>query len=177
MRDSRRVRPPSDGNLIRQVPLTDIQESDRLRLRHRPYPGIEDFAQQIRIHGQTTSLFERHETPHVFTLTSGYRRKAALGTLRTATALVRIFKLDDEAAYDLALSENQHRDALSELERADICLRLSEAGKTQAEIADRMGWSAELHVRATSESPASPRCPSGNNSRQETSVSEPPSCF
>lgn len=147
MRDSRRPKPRAEDNPIREVPLSQLRESDRLRLRHPPYPGIDELAEEIRARGQTTPMFVQPYEHSLYTLISGYRRKAALERLGAKTALVRIFHLDDEAAYDLAVSENQHRDALSELERAEVCLRLSEAGRTQIEIAKQMGWSADQHVR------------------------------
>lgn len=147
MRHPRRPRTQSAGAVIHEIPLAQIRESDHLRLRQPPYPNIEELAEQIRVRGQTTPMFVKEWEHSLYILISGYRRKAALELLGASTALVRIFELDDEAAYDLAISENQHRDALSEIERADIAKKLQSTGKTQPEIATRMGWANDRTVR------------------------------
>jgi ParB/RepB/Spo0J family partition protein len=94
-----------------------------------------------------------------YELISGYRRRAALELIKAEHALVRIFRnLDDGEAYDLAISENQDRDALTDIERADICLRLQKEGRTIDQIAHRMGWKGDAHVfrhlRVAREAPA-----------------------
>ena len=148
----------SDDVDIKEVPLSLIKESDRLRLRHRPYAGVDQLAADIRARGQTTPLFVIPELGGSYALISGYRRRAALELLKAPTALVRIFRrLDPDQAYDLAISENQDRDALTDIERADVCARLQKEGRTVEQIGKRMGWSSESNVfrflRVARESP------------------------
>src|SRR5688572_4740013 len=72
MQDIRRQR-ARDEALAREVPLALIKESDRLRLRELPYQGIEELAEKIRLHGQTSPVFIRG-IPEGFELIAGYRR-------------------------------------------------------------------------------------------------------
>jgi ParB/RepB/Spo0J family partition protein len=124
------------------VPLSLIDESDRFRLRVPPYPSLQELADSIRAHGQSTPLFVRPAGSR-FELVSGYRRRAALVLVNAATAVVRIYKLEDRAAYELALSENQARDAMTDMERADAALRLQKDGYTGAAIARHLGLQSE----------------------------------
>ena len=71
---------------------------------------------------------------------------------------MRVYRgLTDEEAYDLAVSENQDRDALTDLERAEICVRLKNAGRSIAEIGQQMGWQGDAsvyrHLRVAKEAP------------------------
>ncbi len=148
MRDIRR-RPlfnSADDGETKYVPLGLIEECDSLRLRERPYFGIDELAEDIRIRGQTSALFV-YPMSDLYKLISGYRRKAALERIGAEQALVRIFRnIDDEQAYDLAVSENQARDALTDMERATVCLNLQNQGRTIDQIAKVMGWKADSHV-------------------------------
>jgi ParB-like chromosome segregation protein Spo0J len=143
----------------RDVALDLIDESDLFRLRCPPYPGIEALADSILRSGQSTPLFLRPRESR-FELISGYRRLSALKLIRARAAYCRIYRdISDEAAYDLAIGENQDRDNLTDIERADICLRLKLEGKTAEQIARRMRWTNDrnvfLHVRVAKEaSPA-----------------------
>jgi ParB/RepB/Spo0J family partition protein len=131
---------------IDEVRVALIYESDQLRLRRPPYPGISELAANLREKGQNTPLFVRPQGGG-YELISGYRRLAALGFINAPTALCRIYRnLSDSAAYDLAVSENQDRNNLTDLERADICLRLQQGGKTAEQIAQRMGWTDRRQV-------------------------------
>lgn len=137
---------PSSAFEIQQIPVSLIDESDALRLRQAPYPEIDKLAEELQRFGQTTPLFVRPKGDR-FELISGYRRLAALNKLQAPTALCRIYRtLDDSRAYDLAISENQDRESLTDIERADICLRLQKDGRTAEEIALRMGWNGERQV-------------------------------
>lgn len=152
---------PSSAVDIQNVALGLIDESDRLRLREKPYPGLEDLAASLASAGQSTPLFVRPAGDR-YELVSGYRRRAALEMLGAPSALVRIYHgLDDAAAYDLAISENADRDALTDWERAVACLRLRDAGRTADEIARQFGWGnrrqAEIHVALARDSSPSLR--------------------
>ena len=164
MKDLRRRPIPtlSDEVDIKEVPLSLLQEDDNLRLRQRPYSGIEALAADIRARGQTTPMLVAPKAGGLLRVIAGCRRKAALDLLKAPTALVRIYRnLDDQQAYDLAISENQDRDALTDMERADICLRLQKEGKTVEQIAMRMGWRGDRtvfrHLRVAREAPAALR--------------------
>jgi ParB/RepB/Spo0J family partition protein len=132
---------------IRDIVLALIEEADVFRLRIPPYPGVESLAEKIRRAGQSTPLFVRPREDR-FELISGYKRRAALELIGAPTALCRIYRdISDEAAYDIAIEENQERDNLSDLERADICVRLTKEGKTANEIAARMRWKSRRYVQ------------------------------
>jgi ParB family chromosome partitioning protein len=101
--DIRRQRPqPADAS-TKEVSLSLIRESDRLRLRQPSYPRIEELAAQIKEHGQTTPMFVRLLHGGLYELISGYRRRAALEKLGISTALVRVFDVDETEAYSLAI--------------------------------------------------------------------------
>lgn len=146
MRDPRRRPKPNDTTVV-EVPLGLIKECDFFRLRQPPYPNIEELAADIERNGQTTPLFLLPQRDGLHPLFAGCRRLHALRLLGATTALARIFDITDEAAYDIAVSENQHRDALSELERADVCLKLHGRGTDNKEIAKMMGWTNDRSVR------------------------------
>jgi ParB-like chromosome segregation protein Spo0J len=78
--DIRRQRPQPQDASTKEVSLSLIRESDRLRLRQPPYPRIEELAAQIKEHGQTTPMFVR-PLHGLYELISGYRRRAALEKL------------------------------------------------------------------------------------------------
>lgn len=134
-----------DGE-TQDLALELIDESDLLRLRLPPYPSIEELADKIRRFGQTTPLFVRPKGDG-YELISGYRRRAALELIGATTAYCRVYReLSDSDAYDLAISENQDRGSLTDLERAEICVRLQREGKTSPQIATRTGWTGERQV-------------------------------
>lgn len=136
----------SSGVEIQNVVLDLIDESDRFRLREPPYPGVAELAASIRENGQSTPLFVRRTPGGRYELISGYRRRAALASISAPTALCRVYTLDDRAAFELALSENQDREALTDIERADACVRLQRDGYLTAQIAHHMGWESERQV-------------------------------
>jgi ParB/RepB/Spo0J family partition protein len=123
-----------------------IDESNVLRLRHPPYPGIPALAEDIQRSGQSTPLFVR-PTGERYELISGYRRLAALKLISAPTAWCRIYRdLSDSEAYLRAISENEARDSLSDLERAEICARLQRDGMTADQIATHMKWANRRNV-------------------------------
>jgi ParB family transcriptional regulator, chromosome partitioning protein len=131
---------------IQHIPLDLIEESDRFRLRQPPYPDIAELGEELKRFGQTTPLFVRPKEDG-YELISGYRRRAALELIELSTAICRIYRnLSDAEAYDLAISENQDRSSLTDLERAQICARLQREGRTAEQIAVRMGWTHERQV-------------------------------
>lgn len=128
------------------IPLDLIDESDRMRLRTRPYPGIEELAIDISAATQLMPMFVRPKAER-YELISGYRRLAALKMLKAPTAYCRIFReISDNDAYDLAVRENQKRKNMTDLERADICLRYQTQGMTIEQIAKRMDWKGDRAV-------------------------------
>lgn len=136
--------PARGSNQIQQIETDLIDESDRFQLRYPPYPNVDGLALDIKERGQTTPIFVRPKEDGRFELISGYRRMAAVRSLGAPMALARIFEaLSDQDAYDLAISENQERENLTDIERAAACLRLQEEGRTHQEIAVRMGWDSE----------------------------------
>lgn len=118
------------------VPLAEVREHDYFRLREPPYPGVDVLADEIRERGQTTPLFVRLAGPNTYDLIAGYRRLAALRRIESPTVLVRVFEgLDDDAALDLAVSENRDREDVSDWERAELAQRLQEKGRSYEAIA------------------------------------------
>jgi len=122
---------------FRSVPLAEVHENDYLRLREPPYPGVDVLAQDIAARGQTTPLFVRPRPEGGYDLIAGYRRRAALEQAGVLTALVRVYEHleDDDAALDLAVSENSDREDVSDWERAELAQRLQSKGRTYEGIA------------------------------------------
>src|SRR5688572_15766760 len=148
MRDARRNRSHSESSsATRAIQLSLIKESDDLRLRDPPYENIDLLAADIETTGQTTPIFVRPLPDNTFELISGYRRVTALKQLGLQTANARVFELDSQQAYRLAISENQQRGDLTEFQRAKICLRLHKEGLTYEQIAGQMGWSSDKSVQ------------------------------
>lgn len=128
---------------FRSVPVAEIHEHDYFRLREPPYPGVDTLAGDIKERGQTTPLFVRPRQDGGYDLIAGYRRRAALEKAGVLTALVRVYErlaTDDDAALDLAVSENRDREDVSDWERADLAQRLQSKGRTYEQIA------ASLHL-------------------------------
>ncbi len=149
MRDIRRQATITSNELveIKTIPLGLIVDSDALRLRLPPYPGIEELAESIRLRGQCSPMFTQPKGDGTHELISGYCRFAALKLLNAEHAIVRVFRnLTSQEAYELAVSENQDRNNLSELERASICLNLQKSGRTTKQIAEKMEWDGERSV-------------------------------
>jgi ParB family chromosome partitioning protein len=138
--------PAVDDFEIRRIPLDVIDESNQLRLRIPPYQHIPELAENIKNKGQLAAMYVRAKGDR-FELISGYRRMTALKLIKAPTALCRIFRgISDTQAYDIAVSENEDKDDLSVLERAQICLRLQAEGRTGDEIAARFGWTNRRNV-------------------------------
>jgi ParB/RepB/Spo0J family partition protein len=128
------------------VPLHAIDESDLFRLRLPPYRDVPALADDLKAQGQLAPLFVRPRDQR-YELISGYRRLTALKLIAATTAFCRIFRdISDARAYDIAITENEERNDLSVLERAQICLRLQSEGKTADEIACRFGWTNRRNV-------------------------------
>jgi hypothetical protein len=75
---SPKILPTSSESETLRAPLSQIKESDRLRLRKPPFDGIEDLAQKIKRDGQSTAMFVRQLKPGEYELISGYRRERLL---------------------------------------------------------------------------------------------------
>jgi ParB/RepB/Spo0J family partition protein len=148
MRDNRRTRTPSEASAVRDISISLIRESDRLRLREPPYEDIDALAASIAAQGllMPIGLLPQSADGH-HDMIYGHRRVAAMKQLGLPTVSAKIFELDDQEAYLLAVSENQQRGDLTEIERAKICLRLQQEGQTYELIAKHMGWSSEKSVQ------------------------------
>jgi ParB/RepB/Spo0J family partition protein len=130
----------------KQIAIELIDESERLRLRLPPYRGIPELAESLKAKGQLAPLYVRPKGTR-FELISGYRRLTALKLISASTAFCRIFRgISDQKAYDIAILENEDEDDLSDLERAQICIRLQSEGHTAEEISARFGWTGRRNV-------------------------------
>jgi ParB family chromosome partitioning protein len=148
MRDNRRYRTPNEASSVRDVSISLIRESDRFRLREPPYGDIDALAASIAAQGQLMPIgLMPQSTDGYHDTIYGHRRVAAIRQLGLPTVSAKVFELDEQAAYLLAVSENQQRGDLTEIERATICLRLQEQGQTYELIAKHMGWSSEKSVQ------------------------------
>ncbi|MEQ9498136.1 MAG: ParB/RepB/Spo0J family partition protein [Deltaproteobacteria bacterium] len=125
---------------IQQVPMHLVDESDFLCLRERPFPGISELAQSINEKGQTTPAFLRAKDDGRYDLVSGYRRSEALRLIGAPTILARIYRMPLEKAYELAVSENAERDALTDWERARACRSLADRDVPREAIAKMFAW-------------------------------------
>jgi ParB family chromosome partitioning protein len=113
--------------LVLVIALHLIDEPAQFQLRFRPYDDIPSLVDSIRELGQLNPLFVRPVDGGRFELIAGHRRLAALKLLGWRTAHCRIYDgISDDAAYDLAVSENCMRFDLTELEVARAEAKLKE---------------------------------------------------
>src|SRR5688572_9694181 len=103
MHDSRRTRSKNEASSVREIPLALIKESDRFRLREPPYEDIDALAASIEAQGQLTPIGVQPLADGNHPLIFGYRRVAAMRQLGRETVAAKVFDLDDQQAYLLAV--------------------------------------------------------------------------
>jgi ParB-like chromosome segregation protein Spo0J len=128
------------------IALALIEESDRFRVRMPPYPGITELAEDIRKVGLISALVVRPRDDH-YELIAGYCRLAALRSLGAPTARCQIYRdLSNLDARRTTMGENERRNTLTDLERAEQCVAAQTDGMTVEEIARYIGWDGERQV-------------------------------
>jgi ParB/RepB/Spo0J family partition protein len=146
------MEPPADVELV-QVQMIPVRAIRPSPVNPRKFHGVTESLQELSQNIEKVWLQQpvlvrpvpRDEMTGVeYELVFGERRWRACGLVMERRpervgmpAFVR--ELGDEAAYELTLSENMHREDLSPLEEANGVASYLDMGRTHEEIADRLG--------------------------------------
>ena len=127
------VPPGAPAGEVQEVPLSDIDLEDRTH-EYRLDPRIEELKKSIQAEGQQIPIVLRRKGPP-YQVVCGHRRVRALLALggSTVKAIIRP-ELSDAEAFKLSFLENEERQNLNDLDRANLVGKLQEQGKTQEEI-------------------------------------------
>ena len=121
------------------IPIDDILEDTTFQ--YRLTTAVGSLAQDIQTRGQTTPIFVRPQGGQ-YQIISGFRRFAATKELGREKILARVFAdLNDYQAVGLAISENLQREDFSDLEKAQVTLRMRDLGLSVQEIATNINRS------------------------------------
>jgi ParB/RepB/Spo0J family partition protein len=125
---------PIQGTDITTLPLGSIKESKDFRLR-LAMKDIDALAKDIRERGLICPLFVQPLEKGIYELICGYRRLAALRAMGAKESRAKVFAgLTRDQALSLAVAENVQRSDLTPLEKALLCKRLQDEGRTRKEI-------------------------------------------
>lgn len=135
------------------ISYKDIVVREGFNVRKK-FKDIEELADSIKTNGLIHPMVVREGGPdkdgnRKFILVAGERRYRALGLLGYTQVEVKIRKINEAEASSINLAENDERDALEPMERAERYQRLMKEGKyTQAQLAKKVGKS-EAYVSQT----------------------------
>ena len=134
----------SDGRTEAPSQIVTLLISDILEdttFQYRLTTAVGSLAQDIQTRGQTTPIFVRPQNGQ-YQIISGFRRFAATKELGRDKILARVFSdLNDYQAVGLAISENLQREDFSDLEKAQVALRMRDLGLSMQEIATNINRS------------------------------------
>src|SRR5690348_2468669 len=136
---------------FQQIPLSSLQESPWNPRRHYDDATLDELARSIREKGVIEPIVVRampaHSRPYEIVAGSRRFRASQRAGLATIPAVVR--DLDDVAALELAVIENQQRDDVHPLDEADGYAALLKADRayTPAVVAARVGKSESYVYR------------------------------
>ncbi len=129
----------TDADSVRHVPLDSIRKSTVQPRNMFDAEALAELADSIREHGILQPLLVRPNGDH-FELIAGERRLRAAGEAGLTDAPVRILRVSDEEALQLALIENLQRENLNIIEEAEGYRTLAtQFHLTQEDIARRVG--------------------------------------
>lgn len=106
--------------------------------------GLDELADSIRQHGIIEPLVVRSAGTDQYEIVCGERRWRAAQRAGLLEVPIIVKKLSDDAAFEMAVSENLSRASLSTADFADACLRLANQGLTGTAIAKRFGCSGQM---------------------------------
>lgn len=137
----------SRPEVVIDVPVGRIHPNPGQPRKHFDLASLRSLAVTMEKGGQAVPILVR---PHRkiaghYEIVAGERRWRAVrdfcGRLRTLKAIV-LAEPDDAKAFRISFVENEHREDLHPLERAEAMKRLLEDGATQVQIAEMVGRSA-----------------------------------
>lgn len=135
-----------DQDLVRVIPLARITTSPLNPRKHFDEQKIAELALSIRTRGVLSPIVVRPHPragagPHAYELVAGERRfrAAAAAGLNSIPAMVR--RLSDKDALEVMVIENEQREDVGPLEKADGYHELTKLGVSPTEIAQRVGKS------------------------------------
>ncbi len=128
---------------IERLPVSDIA-IDNTAFMFRASLRLASLKRSIQAEGQQIPVIVRPlgcAEPVRYQLISGFRRATAIEQLGldTISAVVRHDLDDDEAAFRVAIIENEQRKTYSDLDRALAILRYEQAGWSSVDVAELMG--------------------------------------
>lgn len=133
--------------LVLEIPFSRIHADPKQPRRHFDTAALRALGKTIDRNGQAVAVIVRpHPTKSgQYLLIAGERRWRAIRDYCASTKTVRavvVNERSDARAFRLSFIENEHREDLLPLERAEAMQRLIDDGATQADIADMVGRSA-----------------------------------
>ncbi len=106
--------------------------------------GLDELADSMRQHGVIEPLIVRRVGADFYEIICGERRWRAAQRAGILEVPVIVRQLDDDTAFEHAVSENLSRSSLTLADTATACLRLASQGLNGVAIAKRFGCSAQL---------------------------------
>ena len=135
-------KPPADknpANELRQISVTAIHPNSRQPRVDFDEASLKSLADSIRSAGLMQPIVVR-ESINGFELVAGERRWRAAKLLGMTVIPALVRSISDQAAAELAIIENVHREDLNAMERACALRRLAdEFSLTHAAVAERVG--------------------------------------
>lgn len=134
-------------DLVLDVPVGRIHPNSRQPRQHFDIESLRSLAVTIEKDGQAVPVLLRPHPKNAghYELVAGERRWRAVRDycrkVRTLKAIV-LSERDDAKAFRISFVENEHREDLHPLERAEAMKRLMDDGATQVQIAEMVGRSA-----------------------------------
>lgn len=133
--------------VVLEVPVGRIHPNSRQPRQHFDIASLRSLAVTIEKDGQAVPVLLRAHPKNAghYELIAGERRWRAVRDyclkVRTLKAIV-LSERDDAKAFRVSFVENEHREDLHPLERAEAMKRLMDDGATQVQIAEMVGRSA-----------------------------------
>jgi len=129
---------------IATVPIGTITASPNNLRKRFDDDALARLAETIKAHGILQPLVVRPKAAGRFELVAGERRFRAAKLARLSTVPVSIRALDDAAALEIMVIENDSREDISPLERAEGYKRLIDMGRKIEHLAAKVGSGSGL---------------------------------
>jgi ParB family chromosome partitioning protein len=137
-----RIEDPAPGDLLRSLPVEQIQAGRYQPRRHFDDAALDELAESIRQQGVIQPILVRAIGKDRYEIIAGERRWRAASRAGLAEIPVVLRKVDDRAVIAMALIENIQREDLNPLEEAQALARLiDEFALTHQQAAEAVGRS------------------------------------
>ncbi|SDF59408.1 ParB/RepB/Spo0J family partition protein [Dyadobacter soli] len=129
---------------LQRVPAGQIELSRFNYRKHVDQNALEEFAQELAIHGVLSPLLVRHSPAGGYELVAGERRLLAARIAGLEQVPVLVTDLTDEQAREVQLVENLQRENPHPLHEAQAIQHMQQSGKSIEQIAARLGKSKKF---------------------------------